>query len=213
MAALQPRRLLAMFTRAGMPGEPSPPVSYQTVRLSRGRHETPDEGACVMELASMIAGEPFSDRPRSVCPVIAAFLRAYNDTSDDERRQDLYRLAALAVGTRAGKDVELRRVKRCLGWGLAMRRARRWPRRLLAPLVVAEGPTAAEAAGAYAARAIVRPSDATHRQAIAFVEELCAMSSPPAPHPTAPARVVGRTPAAGRTPVASEWLAGERQPA
>jgi len=32
-----------------------------------------------MELASMLAGEPFSDHPDSVCPTIAGFLRAYNE--------------------------------------------------------------------------------------------------------------------------------------
>jgi len=43
------------------------PVTHQTIRLSRGKHSSPEEGACVMELASMLAGEPFSDHPcRSV---------------------------------------------------------------------------------------------------------------------------------------------------
>jgi hypothetical protein len=69
-------------------------TSHQTIRLSKGKHASPSEGACVMELASMLAGEPFSDRPASVCPVIAGFMRAYNDRIDDERRQDLYRYAA-----------------------------------------------------------------------------------------------------------------------
>ena len=54
-------------------------VSYQTIKLSTGRHSSPEVGACVMELASMLAGEPFTDQPESVCPVIASFLRAYND--------------------------------------------------------------------------------------------------------------------------------------
>ena len=31
----------------------------------------------------MLAGEPFNDRPQSVCPVIGSFLRAYNDRIDD----------------------------------------------------------------------------------------------------------------------------------
>src|ERR1044072_7923842 len=65
-------------------------ASHQTVRLSQGKHRDPDHGACVMELSSMLAGEPFSDRPRCVDPVIAAFLRTYNDGLDDRRRQDLY---------------------------------------------------------------------------------------------------------------------------
>ena len=61
-------------------------VSHQVVRLGRGKHSSPDQGACVMELASMLAGERFGDRPRAVCPVIGAFLRTYNDALDDDRR-------------------------------------------------------------------------------------------------------------------------------
>jgi hypothetical protein len=74
--------------------------SHQTVRLAPGKHAGPDDGVCVMELASMRAREPFSDRPRTVCPVIAAFLRSYNDGLDDARRNDLCPFAATAVGTR-----------------------------------------------------------------------------------------------------------------
>ena len=33
----------------------------------------------MMELASLLAGEPFTDRPACASPVIAAFLREYND--------------------------------------------------------------------------------------------------------------------------------------
>ena len=71
--------------------------SYQTLTLSKGKHDSPEDGACVMELASMLAGEPFSDHPESVCPVIGSFLRAYNDRIDDARRQDLYASAAAAA--------------------------------------------------------------------------------------------------------------------
>ena len=70
------------------------PATYQTVKLSKGKHISPDDGACVMELASMLAGEPFSDHPRCACPVIGSFLRAYNDSVDDDRRQDLYAYAS-----------------------------------------------------------------------------------------------------------------------
>jgi hypothetical protein len=61
--------------------------SHQTVRLARGKHDTPADGACVLELASMLAGEPFGDQPRSVSPVIAAYLRTYNDGADDVSRR------------------------------------------------------------------------------------------------------------------------------
>lgn len=55
-----------------------------------------------MELASILADEPFSDHPASVCPVVAAFLRSYNDHVDDQRRRDLFPYAAAAVGTAHG---------------------------------------------------------------------------------------------------------------
>ena len=31
------------------------PVSYQTIKLSKGKHTVPEDGACVMELASALA--------------------------------------------------------------------------------------------------------------------------------------------------------------
>ena len=92
----------------------SPSINFKTVRLSRGSHLSPEEGACVMELASMIAGEPFSDRPRSVCRIIAALLRGYNDVTPDRRRQDLYRCAGDVIGTRASAEIEARRVTHCV---------------------------------------------------------------------------------------------------
>ena len=35
-------------------------ATHQTVRLSQGKHRDPDHGACVVELSSMLADEPFS---------------------------------------------------------------------------------------------------------------------------------------------------------
>jgi hypothetical protein len=152
-------------------------TSHQTIRLSKGKHAAPSEGACVMELASMLAGEPFSDRPASVCPVIAGFLRAYNDRVDDERRQELYRYAAEAVDTRASADVELARERRCLEWADEMRRQR--PRALR--WIARGAPTAVDrrlgldAAGTYAARSIRRHGDRTHAATLLLVDELIAM--------------------------------------
>ena len=76
-----------------------PQVSYQTIRLAKGKHQSAEQGACVMELASMLAGESFTDHPQSVSAPIASFLRRYNDVLDDRRRQDLYPYAARVVGT------------------------------------------------------------------------------------------------------------------
>jgi hypothetical protein len=85
------------------------PSSHQTVRLTAGRHSGPDHGVCVMELASMLAGERFTDRPANVSPSLAAMLRGYNDGLDDDRRQTLKRFASASIGTQAGRRVERRR--------------------------------------------------------------------------------------------------------
>ena len=90
--------------------------SHQTVRLARGRHASRQAGVCVMELASMLAHEPFSDRARSVSPTIGAFLRTYNDGLDDTRRQDLYPVASAIVGTAGRRGVERARISRCLAF-------------------------------------------------------------------------------------------------
>src|SRR5579871_345697 len=101
------------------------PVSYQTIKLAKGKHTSPEDGACVMELASMLAGEPFTDHPASVCPVIGSFLRSYNDSIDDRRRQGLYEYASKAVGSRACRRVQEERSERLAQWAEEMQRTRR----------------------------------------------------------------------------------------
>jgi hypothetical protein len=164
---------------------PSAPVNYQTVKLAAGKHDEPTEGVCVMELASMIAGEPFTDHPRSVCPVIAAFLRSYNDAIDDPRRQDLYRLAALSVGTRETWVVEQLRTRRCREWAEEVWRSRPWALRLFRRIDLApECGIKAGAAARSAVAAIGRHTDETHAKALALVEELCAITIETSPAPT-----------------------------
>jgi hypothetical protein len=163
-------------------------VSHQTVKLSTGKHTSPQDGACVMELASMLAGESFTDHPPSVCPVIGSFLRAYNDSVDDDRRQDLYAYAAKAVGSRRSAAVQRARANRLTARALDMRE-RRWtrsflPRRLRAIGVERQPPI--DLVGAYAVRSMSKTTDQTHAAALALIDELLAIgfgdgiSSPPA---------------------------------
>jgi hypothetical protein len=67
-----------------------------------------------MELASILAHEPFSDRADSISSTIGAFLRTYNDGLDDVCRQNLYPVAAAIAGTAARRAVERERINRCL---------------------------------------------------------------------------------------------------
>ena len=156
-------------------------TTYQTVKLGRGKHPSPEHGACVMELASMLAGEPFSDHPKSVSAPIASFLRTYNDMVDDDRRQDLYEYAARCVGTVASAHVEQLRAQRLVEWAEAASR-RRWPASVLHRFkrrrVEGRDPAAA---ARYAIQAIRRLSDATHQAVLALLDELISIGSADAP--------------------------------
>ena len=156
-----------------------PQVSHQTIRLAKGKHQSAEQGACVMELASMLAGEPFTDHPQSVSAPIASFLRRYNDLLDDRRRQDLYPYASRVVGTASTPRVELARVQRLMAWGEEMWATRHWPLRLrLGGLRRSRARTNhPELAGSYAVRALPRMSDTTHVAALGLVDELIAMGS------------------------------------
>jgi hypothetical protein len=160
-----------------------PTRSHQTVRLARGRHASRHAGVCVMELASMLAYEPFSDRSRSVSPTIGAFLRTYNDGLDDVRRQDLYPVAAAIVGTAARRGVERERVNRCLDF--ARREGGRLPGRRAALGLATPG-----AAGAWAARVALEAG--AHEEALSLVDELVVLGARPSRWPRAadPARVL-----------------------
>lgn len=173
------------------------PVTHQTIKLSKGKHASPEDGACVMELSSMLAGEPFSDHPASVCPVIGSFLRAYNDSIDDERRQDLYAYAARVVGSRASVIIQRGRADRLADWALEMQQ-RHWTSRYL-PLGwlrvanLRRQPTA-HAVGTFAVRAIPRHTAETHREVLELIESLLAIGAPP--QPTMPPDVAQELPPA-----------------
>jgi hypothetical protein len=120
-----------------------------------------------MELASMLADEPFSDRPANASRVIGAFLRTYNDGIDDERRQDLYPLAASIVGTARGRAVERDRASRCLEFARSLGAGTPSGRGAI-------GIATPEASGSWAALAALRtgPSPQTHARVLSFTHEL-----------------------------------------
>lgn len=148
------------------------PVTHQTIRLSSGRHTSPEKGACVIELASMLAGEPFSDHPHSVCPVIAALLRRYNDSLDDHRRQDLYPYAAKVVGSRGPARLEHERIEH-LKQRLSERPRRRWPR-----LFGLTDPSL-DALANRVVHELSRCGEASHALILGLVDELLALDTRP----------------------------------
>src|SRR5256885_7043671 len=71
--------------------------------ISYGSHTAPADGACLMESVSILAGERFTDHPRTAYPLLAAVARSCNDAygSNDVLRQGIAPLAVRFVGTAA----------------------------------------------------------------------------------------------------------------
>ena len=59
-----------------------------------------------MEAAAWIAGEPWSDHPTCASPVIASFMRSWNDSLSDDDRQMLVPYVVRVVGTANGAKIE-----------------------------------------------------------------------------------------------------------
>lgn len=72
--------------------------------LSAGAHSGPSEGACIMEYASVIAGEEWSDTPACTHPVLTLVAQKVNDDLSDADRHLLLPLLPRLMGTSAGKD-------------------------------------------------------------------------------------------------------------
>ncbi|MFL6147640.1 MAG: hypothetical protein ACJ72I_09115 [Pseudonocardiaceae bacterium] len=69
--------------------------------LDRGGHRSPDQGACLMEYVSVLAGTRFSDHPRCTHPALAQLARVVNDeVVDPAARSRLAVLAPDLIGTR-----------------------------------------------------------------------------------------------------------------
>ncbi len=177
-----------------------PELFHQTVRLDAGRHASPDHGMCTVELASVLAGEPFNDHPKSVCPVIAAFVRTYNDRVDARRRQDLVPYAARIVGTRGDRDTERTRAVRCAAWALAQRPglASHAGLRRLAGAQGGRLRSTRTRAAAFAARSTGPLTDEIHAAVLALLGELAGLGTPYTAVPDA--LPVARPGAGARTP-------------
>ena len=164
-------------------------ITLDRLRLQPGSHRSPHDGVCVVELASALAGERFSDRPRCVCEVIAAFLRAWNDRAGYADRQRLAPYAMRIVGTRGSRAVTASRRDACLIWSgvkLDARPLRRLAARLGARvrILVLLGLRPAiridEGAGEYAARVVFASQD--ENAAFALLDRLIAIGeSEPTP--------------------------------
>jgi hypothetical protein len=142
-----------------------------------------------VELASIIAGEKFSDRPGCVCPVIGAFLRSWNDGAGYADRQRLEPYASLVIGT--GGSRRNSRIRRDICLSYAGAKLDRGPLRRTAARLRMRGRIAwavgifpavwlKEGAGAYAARASFERG---REEAFALLERLLALEPAPLADP------------------------------
>lgn len=74
--------------------------------LSRGKHRSSRKGACFMEMASVLAGERWSDHPRCTHPLLGELARHVNDCTSDANRQQLAVLIPSVVGL-TGEDLRI----------------------------------------------------------------------------------------------------------
>jgi hypothetical protein len=98
--------------------DPARLAQLPSLTLKKGNHASPEDGMCVLEAAAWLAGEPHSDSPDCVCPVLGAFVRPFHDrmASDEERTRWLGPLAVALVGTRAGLEGMRARAFRMVDW-------------------------------------------------------------------------------------------------
>ena len=79
--------------------------------LSSGAHNSPQDGACVMEYISLLAGEDWSDTPSCTHPALAKAAQIVNDRLYNNNRYLIVPLIGRLFGTAdVGTDEERKRV-------------------------------------------------------------------------------------------------------
>ena len=78
------------------------------ITLDHGEHGNPEEGACAMEVVSMLAGEGFTDAPKCASTVLRSFTISLNDQWDQAQRQTLAPYLPRMVGTAGDGQDEAR---------------------------------------------------------------------------------------------------------
>ena len=67
--------------------------------LTPGKHASPEEGMCAMEVVALLDGGPHTDHPRCACPIISGFVIHINDNMPDDLRQGLLPYLPRLIGS------------------------------------------------------------------------------------------------------------------
>lgn len=85
--------------------------------LSAGGHLRPEDGGCIMEMGSFLAGEEWSAYPKCTHPALAEVARNVNDNLDGEHRHMILPLLGMLIGANAPTtDPRLRAQIRATDW-------------------------------------------------------------------------------------------------
>ena len=82
---------------------------------SKGAHKDRSDGLCLLEAVAWFAGEPHSDHPACVSPVLAAYGRSLNDALGDDSRRLLIPFISVLSRT-AGDGLDEARGYLALDW-------------------------------------------------------------------------------------------------
>src|SRR6266566_8348028 len=90
----------------------------ERISISEGGHNSRSSGVCAMEAVAWLAGREHSDSPVCVSPVIAAFMRSWNDClkTDEDRNRLLRPLLPSILETASDNAVEIRRSWMAIDW-------------------------------------------------------------------------------------------------
>jgi hypothetical protein len=75
-----------------------PPLGLDGIVLKSGAHDSRESGVCALEAVAWFAGLPHSDMPACVCPVLRAFVIAWNDGIPDDARRTALLKPFIPVG-------------------------------------------------------------------------------------------------------------------
>jgi len=85
------------------------PARLDQVRLHPGRHTEASGQPCLLEVAAVLAGEPLTDHPRCVSPIVCTLGIRLNDLGTHRQRQTLTRFLPHLVGTAGDGKEDARR--------------------------------------------------------------------------------------------------------
>ena len=93
-------------------------IDLDSIVFAAGGHRSIEDGACIMEMVSYLAGEPWSDAPQCVAPSIRSFCMGWNDALPDAERTRLLRpYLTKVIGTNTGNpEHELQRFWMLADW-------------------------------------------------------------------------------------------------